>query len=208
MWHAEIEQINGRTYHYRILSGETQLDFAAVVSAWQSDDQFRKFFTQLLAESPFDAYRWETPPVTEETRVRAFEFVLLRSDELQRPADYQPFADHFSGESIVTFANLGQDAVLVVPCPAATAKEPTDDVAFYSHLASFVRQAPTTQVDGLWQAVGAAMQQRAGAKPVWLSTAGMGVSWLHVRLDDRPKYYGHGPFRQMRKNANESTSRF
>ncbi|MGI9175867.1 MAG: DUF6940 family protein [Rhodothermales bacterium] len=24
---------------------------------------------------------------------------------------------------------------------------------------------------------------------MWLSTAGGGVSWLHVRLDSRPKYY-------------------
>jgi len=39
------------------------------------------------------------------------------------------------------------------------------------------------------------MQKRINAKRVWLSTAGMGVSWLHVRLDDRPKYYGHRPYR-------------
>ncbi len=40
------------------------------------------------------------------------------------------------------------------------------------------------------------MTQRIGAMPVWLSTAGAGVSWLHVRLDTRPKYYHHGPYRQ------------
>jgi hypothetical protein len=33
-------------------------------------------------------------------------------------------------------------------------------------------------------------------KPVWLSTAGAGVSWLHVRLDDRPKYYGYRPYQE------------
>jgi hypothetical protein len=33
------------------------------------------------------------------------------------------------------------------------------------------------------------------ANPEWLSTAGAGVSWLHVRLDDRPKYYGYAPYR-------------
>jgi NADH:ubiquinone oxidoreductase subunit len=39
------------------------------------------------------------------------------------------------------------------------------------------------------------MQNRVGEQPVWLSTAGMGVAWLHVRLDDRPKYYGYSPYR-------------
>jgi hypothetical protein len=39
------------------------------------------------------------------------------------------------------------------------------------------------------------MQRRLNNKPVWLSTAGAGVAWLHIRLDDRPKYYGYTPFR-------------
>ncbi len=24
--------------------------------------------------------------------------------------------------------------------------------------------------------------------------AGLGVAWLHIRLDDRPKYYRHAPY--------------
>src|SRR5262249_59079316 len=61
---------------------------------------------------------------------------------------------------------------------------------------AFVRQAPDTQRHALWKLVGAAMQRRLGAKPVWLSTAGAGVSRLHARLDDRPKYYSHEPYRE------------
>jgi hypothetical protein len=61
-----------------------------------------------------------------------------------------------------------------------------------------MRTAPGAQKHALWRAVGEAMQRRISQKPVWLSTAGMGVAWLHVRLDDRPKYYGYMPYR----NAN------
>ena len=32
--------------------------------------------------------------------------------------------------------------------------------------------------------------------PVWTSTSGLGVYWLHVRLDSRPKYYQHQPFKK------------
>jgi hypothetical protein len=78
---------------------------------------------------------------------------------------------------------------MVVPCPVA-------DADAYGHLAAFVRLAPEVQRHALWQSVGGAMARRVGTKPVWLSTAGAGVSWLHVRLDDRPKYYGFAAYRQ------------
>jgi hypothetical protein len=63
-------------------------------------------------------------------------------------------------------------------------------------MAAFIRDAPEAQKHELWQAVGAAMAARLDARPVWLSTAGMGVSWLHIRLDSRPKYYGFAPYRE------------
>ena len=34
------------------------------------------------------------------------------------------------------------------------------------------------------------------SRPVWLSTSGMGVPWLHMRLDQVPKYYTYEPFAQ------------
>jgi hypothetical protein len=60
-----------------------------------------------------------------------------------------------------------------------------------------VRGAPESQKHALWALVGKMMEQRMGSSPVWLSTAGAGVPWLHVRLDERPKYYGFGPYRDV-----------
>ena len=143
----------------------------------------------LLAEAPYAAFRWEMPALTTETLGKPFEFVLLDSPSLARRVDRAAFAEHFSPKwPVVTFGNLGGDAVLVVPCPVA------GDEA-YGHLAAFARLAPAAQVDMLWGVVGTATARRVSAIPVWLSTAGAGVSWLHVRLDDRPKYYGYGPYR-------------
>jgi hypothetical protein len=58
-----------------------------------------------------------------------------------------------------------------------------------------VRQGPPEQVHELWRVVAASMEARLGTEPTWLSTAGMGVSWLHVRLDSQAKYYGYAPYR-------------
>ncbi|MDP1796726.1 MAG: hypothetical protein Q8K78_04560 [Planctomycetaceae bacterium] len=78
---------------------------------------------------------------------------------------------------------------MIVPCPIA------NQVA-YGHLAAFVRHAPPSQRDALWKAVGEVWDKRVSQTPVWLSTAGAGVPWLHVRFDSLPKYYWHSPYRR------------
>ena len=32
-------------------------------------------------------------------------------------------------------------------------------------------------------------------QPRWLSTAGMGIPWVHVRIDSYPKYYRFPPYK-------------
>jgi hypothetical protein len=190
MWTARSEQIS-HGLMFAVDVDSRPATFAEIVSAWQTDAGFRTFFNALLAKVPFAAFRWETSAVITSTVGKPFEFVVVESDGLARRADQNAFGEHFHGAagSVVTFANLGGDAILVVPCPIA---EPS----IYANLADFVRLAPEPQRDALWQSVGEAMARRIGAAPVWLSTAGAGVAWLHVRLDNRPKYYVYGPYRK------------
>jgi hypothetical protein len=193
MWTPHRELIaDGRILRVALDLDSSPVSYAEALRRWQYDADFRSLFLALLADSPFAAFRWETPPLATATANRPFEFVLLDSPGLARTPDPDAFAEHFSGAAaggVVQFANLGNDATMVVPCP-------NGPLSAYGHLGAFVRLAPEQQKHSLWALVGAAMQRRLGAKPVWLSTAGAGVSWLHVRLDDRPKYYGYGPYRE------------
>ena len=184
---------DGRVIQFVIENDSSPLSFAELVQLWQNDSGFRTFFTDLLLSSSFRAFRWETPPVTSATADQPFEFVLIDSPEISLDPDPVAFADHFDKESsggVVEFANLGGDAILVVPCP-------DEHLSDYGHLASYLRNSPETQQHLLWKSVAAAMQRRIGSKPVWLNTAGGGVAWLHVRLDSQPKYYCYAPYRNL-----------
>jgi hypothetical protein len=193
MWTPRKEMLaNGRTIRVVIDRDSTPISYAEILHSWQSDANFREIFTGLLADAPFSAFRFETPPLTTLNANRPFEFVLLDSPDLNRAADADAFAEHFKSASktgVVAFPNLGHDAIMIVPCPIA-------GPSAYGHLAAFVRQAPEEQRHALWVLVGAEASRRLSKKPFWLSTAGAGVSWLHVRLDDRPKYYGYEPYRR------------
>ena len=192
MWQATVESLSeGRIAKYRVLQGEQPVPYAQVLKAWETDAAFRTFFTATLVDSTFKAFRWETPPITSKTADRDFEFILLDSPYLIGPADSNAFSSHFAAsadQDVLVFPNLGGDALMVVPCPQESATA-------YSHLATFLRHGPQTQIHNLWRRVGHAMDEHLSERPVWLNTAGMGVAWLHVRLDSWPKYYGYEPYK-------------
>jgi hypothetical protein len=189
---SRFKQIDHQTTEATFEEGSRVLAFREVLDFWVNDKGFREYFTSVICESAFDAFFWETPPVTASTLERPFKFVLVESTSLAGlRSDPKPFASHFSScrdAAVLTFPNLGGDAILVVPVPLA-------DDSCYTHLAKFIRTAPASQVDAFWQAAGRAMRDRISGAPTWLSTAGMGVSWLHLRLDSRPKYYRYAPYK-------------
>lgn len=147
-----------------------------------------------LKESPFETYFFETPPATESSLDSTFEFILANAAELKGVTeDTDAFREHFDGctESVTSFPNLGGDALMVVPCPSSHA-------ASYSSLGAFMSTAPDDQVEAFWSRVGSEALnhfRRRGGEKVWLSTSGLGVYWLHLRLDSRPKYYTHRPYK-------------
>ncbi|MEO1622926.1 MAG: hypothetical protein AAFU53_18080, partial [Cyanobacteria bacterium J06632_3] len=111
-----------------------------------------------------------------------------------RKPDSRPFQNYFTtedaDEGIVTFDNLRKDARLIVPSPRTQPEA-------YGHLAAFIRLAPAAQVSQLLQVTGRTLANRLQQAPIWLSTAGGGVAWLHIRLDSRPKYYSYSPYKTI-----------
>lgn len=107
------------------------------------------------------------------------------------------------------FDNLGGDAQLVAPNDWSPASAPSKHSSCYGHLANFVRDAPDEQVSGMWKEVGDVLGQQLlpsvssasvdSSRPIWFSTAGTGVAYLHFRLDSRPKYYLYRPFKEFTK---------
>lgn len=162
-----------------------------VLSRLATDANFAITLSNAIAAAPFAGVYFETPPFTEATLQQPFECVLVDGGRslAGMAADPAPFrAQLASSEMAVTFANLGGDATLVAPTPA-----PGVDCA---HLAAFLRTAADDRRAALWRAAALALRAALGKAPRWLSTAGLGVSWLHVRIDSTPKYYRHRPYRQ------------
>lgn len=183
------ERQPGKLIRYQLLSNKSVLSYRQFIDGLETDQHFRRWFSEVLAISPFDAFRWETLPLSNVTKNKPFEFVLIDAPALgNRTMDPKPFSEYFTDEPIVSFKSLGGDATLIVPSPHCDHED-------YDHLAGFIRSAPEAQIDALWRLIGQTLKNRSGDVPVWLNSEGSGVAWLHVRIDTKPKYYSYEPYR-------------
>lgn len=191
MWATQTTDVpSGK--RYELLRDDSHLSYRELFALLETASGFRTWYSQLLADCQFAAFYWEHPPLTIDNVDNAAEFVLLDAPALAgvRP-EPGPFGDQFARQpdaNILVFPNLGGDAVLVVP-------RPVGPLQAYPHLAAFLRHAPETQVHSLWRALAMALSGILDTSPRWLSTAGLGVAWLHLRLDTRPKYYSFAPYK-------------
>jgi hypothetical protein len=179
-------------------AGGRVLSVAQILLLWQVSS-FAAWFSQALLSLPpsasVGAIFFECRPVTgPDLASQAFEAMVLPARELVGLApEPQAFATHWAkalASSVVTFANLGNDAILLAPAPQPPSSE-------FSHLVPFLRTAGESQVVEFWRQTAVAFTKRAterARQPTWLSTSGLGVSWLHMRIDNRPKYYRWAPF--------------
>jgi hypothetical protein len=201
-WQATSSYLHHNTHRVSSISDTSdgrQLTFFDVIQLMSDrDSAFCLFFSKVLRDSPFEHFFWECPAVNAiSVGNTLYEHVTVRASGFSA-ASPKNFEAHFTRtDAVVTFQNLGRDAMLVCPCP----KEPQDNKHF-GHLAAFVRAPRSREMQELqikmWTTVGRTLREylhTRGRESIWLNTEGLGVPWVHVRLDHRPKYYHHAAYR-------------
>lgn len=181
----------------------TVLQWAELMSGPNSN-HFSNPLTKIIQTSSYKGVFFETKGVTStNASTKIFEFVLINAPELASFAEQEPdsytFAEYFNKQQCINqkyccqFTNLGGDATLIAPRQVSE-----KSTKVFSHLKAFINDANEEQIVDIWKVTAQTylnmLQTRSKTKPIWFSTSGMGIAWLHFRLDDRPKYYQYKPF--------------
>lgn len=201
--HAQTTHLaRGRGHQGKLVDETGRVwSWRAVLDALATDGSVATVLERAITQVPFPGVFWECGPVVGRDLDQPFQWVVVDSPAVARlipsPGAFRaPMADAPAGP-IAVFPNLGHDAVLVAPRPGGDGEQA-------AHLVDFLRTARSSRRRALWTAIGSACQERLSARPdapLWLSTSGLGVPWLHVRLDDRPKYITWRPFRAWSPDA-------
>jgi len=186
-----ISQNEGNLQKFRIKKSGNELKYREVLDLWENNQEFTEFYSSIFKKCGFASYIWETPPISTDSLNQAFEFVILNTPKSSLKPDVDTFSEYFDEKTknygVVSFLNLGHDAMLVVPSPLRNGSN-------YSGLAEFFSEAPLDQQRAFWKVTAHQIKLRLSNKSTWVSVAGGGIAWLHIRLDSRPKYYRYMPY--------------
>jgi len=102
---------------------------------------------------------------------------------------------------VTSFLNLSKKSLLVVPVPLRDSQKASVPVPLrdsqkanktfnYTTIKDFIDNAPQKQQIALWKHVAKLVKKLLKVvDTVYINTHGLGVYYLHVRLDIIPKYY-------------------
>ena len=134
-----------------------------------------------------EKFHWNTSPLTKTMDTTYLE-KFKENKALPKRQNKNAFKDKLDEAEkkqtsyATAFPNLSGDTILVVPMPRKGKS--------YATIKDFVDNAPAKQQQELWKLV--AKQAKKQVKKfgkVWISTHGLGVPYLHVRIASQPKYY-------------------
>ncbi|KLL05057.1 MAG: hypothetical protein MRERV_6c038 [Mycoplasmataceae bacterium RV_VA103A] len=208
-------KINDNTFKYHFVinnASREKLSWKSVTSLLRLKSRgFFPIFQGALkdANDKFPAYFWECPPVSKNTLDKPFEFVVTKSEALNNISqDFSAFIPHLTPNARVrniekllatSFPNDRQpsDAILVVPTLKRQVEDSTK-MLDYKNITQFTKNAPKEQQQELWKEVAEKLSEELAKsdRPRWLSTHGTGVPYLHVRIDEKPRYYSFEEYKK------------
>lgn len=184
------------------------ISYGRAMELLQTDDAFMELLIKVMRGVSFQGYFWELPAIISYcVYEKPFEFVIINSQAHVKNGslpDPRPFQEHMIEDGICVFNNKGKDATLIVPCIKLDKKEKIGGLDFrtkyrcYAHIANFVRYASDNEISEFFKSMAAiVMEKISEGYALWVSTSGLGVNWLHIRIDNVPKYYTHTAYKLL-----------
>lgn len=132
---------------------------------------------------------YETAPITTSMNTK-YDAKWIESEKLQKlKQNYRNFSKYFKKhKDVVSFINLSKTALLVVPVPRKGKN--------YTTLKDFMDNASKSQQKMFWKHAASVIRSMLKKyDKLWVSTHGLGVPYLHLRVEVEPKYYKTSSFK-------------
>lgn len=187
---------------YRINQNDQFLTYENFYQNIRTSDELINEIISILKLNPFKAYYLEFNPVSCDLLSETiFEFVVTKTTGFVNKTDITTFGElnlNTKSNDIYIFNNLSKTSILISPC-----YNHKYNINVYNNICTFMRSSNLEQQilllkNSFFQYL--TQLQKNKNKLLWLSTHGKGVGWLHIRIDNSPKYQSYLPYKKYPKN--------
>ncbi len=131
-----------------------------------------------------EPFMWRCNSLTKKLNTE-FDNEFIVNKLLPIEQDYTPFLEKINknkNKYVFSFENISKDTILVVPTPRNNKS--------FAHIKQFIDEASSSQQKEFWKHVANECKKMLKKHDqIWVSTHGLKVSYLHVRISYKPKYY-------------------
>ena len=164
------------------------MKWSEILSQWESGNYPK------VPKNIKSPYFWRTSVQSNKKDLVYKEEFIEDERLLKAKEDLKPFAEHLDKNKdekyAISFPNLSGDTILVVPIPRKSKR--------FTNMFYFMNNASEIQKKELWKKV--ALEARKFIEKnenVWISTHGLGVNYLHIRICITPKYYENSKLKKI-----------
>lgn len=194
-WEKNIQ--NDSLIVYRLIKEKYILTYNDFYEINEKSTKILYDIISILNTINFESYYLVFNPVSLNTMSdTVFEFVTIKTTGFLEKTDIITFGEsnlNTNSNDIYTFYNLSKTSILISPC-----YNHNYNMNIYNNIATFMRSSNIDQQFLLLKTIFAQYYyqlKQNPAKYLWLSTHGKGVGWLHIRIDDSPKYITYRSYR-------------
>lgn len=152
----------------------------------KNNEIFRNDIINIFMECEHDNVYWEFPPFFLETKQNVAKFAIIKCGNFGKSnsASFKNFLNNKKDNEIVIFKNLSGDTDLI------TINSVDPENPNFCHIMKFMKNSSHKNKHQLLKTIGKEMLKYSNnIDPIYLSTHGHGVPWLHVRISKFRKYY-------------------
>lgn len=146
-------------------------------------DRIKLMKNNFIMEEKDYEYFYETSSYINDKSIYKEKFI--KTNNLPKTQDYKLFNEYIiksKNKYATSFYNLSKSTKLVIPMPRKNKN--------FSTLNNFCKNASKTHQQQFWKLVSnEIVKYKKNNKKVFISTHGLGVPYLHIRIESNPKYY-------------------
>lgn len=179
-------KIENNLFQFFFMENNNILLWKNVINLWKNH-LFIDFFTEAILSCNMDNFFWECPSISLlNINTQPFTCFIIKCNAVIKTANKKAFEEYFNtSKRIVHFYNKDKSALLIVPKHLNNYPEKA-----YINISNFLKYSPKYQLYQLFNEISKDLCiELKNNKCIWLNTHGLGVYWLHIRLDTYPKYY-------------------